>query len=293
MRSISVLLILFCYTGGAVAQSTDSAREAGVNRKGLNQAIIGSTVLYGGALAGLHQLWYKNSQRQSFRFFNDNREWKQVDKIGHFYSSFYLSYGISRGLQHYSVDERKADLIGSISGFAVLIPIEIFDGFSTAYGASSGDLIADAAGSFLYLSQKYLWNEVRIYPRFSFHTTRYPALRPELLGEGIEQLIKDYNGQTYWLTFDMDKFIRFPKWLDVSVGYGAEGMIYARDYQHAEVGFNEPYRQYYLSLDLDFSSVKTRSKAVKTLFFFARMIKVPFPAVEFSSRGVRAHALYF
>ena len=31
-----------------------------------------------------------------FDFFNDNGEWKQVDKIGHFYSTYYFSYGTSR-----------------------------------------------------------------------------------------------------------------------------------------------------------------------------------------------------
>jgi hypothetical protein len=115
-----------------------------------------------------------------------------------------------------------------------------------------------------------------------------------VLGDGLtSEILKDYNGQTYWLSVDMDKFIRFPKWLNLAAGYGAQGMIYARDRQNIEAGYRDPYRQYYLSLDFDLSAIKTRSKVVKTLIFVANMIKIPAPAIEFSSRGTRFHALHF
>ncbi|NJM25882.1 MAG: DUF2279 domain-containing protein, partial [Bacteroidia bacterium] len=110
----------------------------------------------------------------------------------------------------------------------MLVPVEIFDGFSDAYGASAGDLIADAAGPLLYLGQKALWQEVRIHPKFSFHQTRYAPMRPDLLGDNLtSEVLKDYNGQTYWLSVDVDKFIQFPRWLNIAVGYGAEEMITA------------------------------------------------------------------
>ncbi|HZB11587.1 MAG TPA: DUF2279 domain-containing protein, partial [Chryseolinea sp.] len=72
-----------------------------------------------------------------------------------------------------------------------------------------------------------------------------------------------------------------------------EGMIYARDYQNAEAGYAEPYRQYYLSIDFDLRAIRSRSKAVNTLLFFANMIKIPAPTVEFSKDGVKFKALYF
>src|SRR5688572_5286465 len=81
-----------------------------VNRKRLTTFVAGSGVAYGATLVGLNELWYKDSKRQSFQFFNDNAEWKQVDKIGHFYSSFYFSYGLSRALRWCNVKPRKADL---------------------------------------------------------------------------------------------------------------------------------------------------------------------------------------
>lgn len=276
----------------ASGQRSDTSHH--VNKKRLNSLIIGSTVAYGVTLAGLNELWYEDSPRQSFHFFNDNAEWKQVDKIGHFYSAYYLSYGASRALQWCNVKPKKSDLIGSLVGFGVMLPIEIMDGFSESYGASPGDLIANAACSAFYLGQALLWKEQRIIPRFSFHRTEYASMRPSVLGDGMPgEMFKDYNGQTYWLSVDMDKFIRFPKWLNFAVGYGAEGMVYARDEQNVEAGYPPAYRQYYLSIDLDLRAIKSRSKAINTLIFFASMIKIPAPTIEFSSKGTKVYAFYF
>lgn len=287
-----VLLFLFCAPFLAIGQATDSSSQ--VNKKRLRFLAIGSGVGYGVTLAGLNHLWYKDAERQSFRFFDDNAEWKQVDKLGHFYSSFYFSYASAKALRWCNVPPKRSDLIGALTGFAVLVPIEVMDGFSDAYGASTGDLIANAAGAAFYLGQTRLWNEVRIYPKFSFHRTNYAHLRPGTLGDNLaSELLKDYNGQTYWLSVDMDKFMRFPKWLNIAVGYGAQGMVYARDHQNIEQGFGDPYRQYYLSIDFDVTAIRTRSKVVSTLLFLVNMIKLPSPALEFSRHGTRVHAAAF
>jgi hypothetical protein len=175
----------------------------------------------------------------------------------------------------------------------VLLPVEVFDGFSAAYGASSGDLVANASGAAFFLGQQLLWKEVRLQPRFSFHRTPYAPLRPNVLGsDATSEILKDYNGQTYWLSADMDKFVRFPKWLNLAVGYGASGMIYARDGQNKASGY-DTYRQYYLALDFDFTAIRTRSKVLKTLIFVASCIKVPAPTLSLSRKKTSFHALYF
>jgi hypothetical protein len=274
----------------AAAQERDSLQ---INRKRLNTFIIGSAAGYGATLIGLHQLWYRDAEQQSFRFFNDNAEWKQVDKLGHFYSAFYFSYGTSAALRWCNVPVKKADVWGALTGFLVLVPIEVFDGFSEAYGASSGDLIADAAGPAFFIGQQMLWNEVRLIPKFSFRRTGYAALRPGVLGDGtISEILKDYNGQTHWLSADMDKFMAFPKWLNLAAGYGAQGMVYARDNQNRTAGYNA-YRQYYLSLDFDLTAIRTRSKMIKTLIFVASCIRLPAPAIEFSRKKLTFHPLHF
>ncbi len=187
-----ILVLLVCPLL-ATSQVPDSTYK--VNKKRLKAVTIGGTVAYGAALVGLSQLWYADSESQPFQFFNDNPEWKQVDKFGHFFSGFYLSYGASRALRWCNVKPKQSDLVGSLVGFGVMLPIEILDGYSEAYGASAGDLLANAAGAAFFLGQSRLWNEIRIYPKFSFHRTHYADLRPDVLGNDIiSEIFKDYNG---------------------------------------------------------------------------------------------------
>lgn len=290
-RSFLIPFILSCLfvTGSACAQHADSAA---INKKRLRTLAITSGAGYTVAIAGLHQLWYKDFARRDFHFFNDLPEWKQVDKAGHFFSAYYLGYGTSRALRWCQVPQRRSDLIAAATGMLALLPIEIFDGYSEAYGASAGDLVTNAAGAAFFLAQQRLWNEQRIIPRFSFHYTGYPAHRAEVLGEtNVSQVLKDYNGQTYWLSADMDKFTVFPAWLNVAIGYGAHEMVFARDSENQASGFNS-YRQFYLGLDPDLSAIRTRSKVLKTLIFIAGIIKIPAPAVEFSRGKVTFHAFY-
>lgn len=244
-------------------------------------------------MVGLNSIWYSQYDRQSFRFFNDAGEWKQMDKVGHFYSAFQMSSAGSRLFQWSGVSKKKSDRIGAITSFAIMSSIEVLDGFSAGYGASATDWIANAAGSGFYLGQSLLWNEVRLYPKYSFHRTSIAPERPGTLGAGlIEEMIKDYNGQTQWISVDMDKFMKFPKWLNLSLGYGAHDMRYARDSENESMGF-APYRQVYLGLDFDLTAIKSRSRVVNSLIYFANMVRLPAPALEFSQKKLKGHWLYF
>lgn len=290
-KALLTAVLFICI--GSLTPRSSFAQPDSVNRKRLTTVIVSSAVALPATYTGLYHLWYKNSPRQPFTFFNDNAEWKQVDKAGHFISSFYFSYASSRVLQWSKVPSRKSDLIGAAAGFLITAPIEIFDGYSAAYGASTGDLIADAAGPLFYIGQQRLWSEIRIYPKFSFHRTGYAALRPELLGDNLlSEIFKDYNGQTYWLSVDVDKFIKFPTWLNLAAGYGAEGMVYARDAENALNGYLS-YRQFYLSLDFDLTSIQTRSKFVKTVLFIANIVKLPAPALIISKKKAEFRGFYF
>ena len=53
------------------------------------------------------------------------------------------------------------------------------------------------------------------------------------------------------------------------------------------------YRQYYLSLDVDFTKIPTKSKLLKTTFGLLNMVKMPFPALEFSKNGIKGKGFYF
>lgn len=285
------ILLLFTIAPPSYSQPIDSVTT--INSTRLKTVIIGSTVAYTGIIIGLSSVWYSQYDKQEFQFFNDAGEWKQVDKVGHFYSAFQLSSIGSRTLQWSGVSKKKSDLTGSITSFAVMSSIEVLDGFSAGYGASASDLLANALGAGFYLGQQALWHETKIYPKFSFHSTEYAEQRPEALGSTLmEQMIKDYNGQTYWLSADVDKFVKFPRWLNLAVGYGAEDMLYANVVDNLNNGLN-PYRQFYLGIDFDLTAIKSRSKFLNSLIYVVNMIKLPAPTLEFSQGKVRAHFFYF
>ena len=292
LKTPALLLLLTVLFHQGASQDTLKS-DPSQDKKRLRTVLIGTSAGYTLSMAGLYELWYKDAGNQSFRFFNDNAEWKQVDKFGHFGSSFYLSYGAHKALRWSGVKNNKAEWIAPLAGFLILLPIEVFDGHSQAYGASVGDLTANAAGSLFFYGQQAIWDDIRIYPKFSFHPTSYADRRPDVLGDHvISQIFKDYNGQTYWFSFDMDKFAPVPEWLNIAVGYGAEDMVYARDRQNIEAGYH-PYRQYYFSLDPDLTAIKTRSKLLKTLIFLANIIKIPTPTLSYSRKGVKFHPLHF
>jgi hypothetical protein len=122
------------------------------------------------------------------------------------------------------------------------------------------------------------------------------------LGKNLgQQWVKDYNGQTYWLSANIKSFLhkesKFPAWLNLAIGYGAEGMTGASANSTFYNGVNIPafkrYRQFYLTADIDLSRIKTRSKALHFVLNALSFIKVPFPTLEFSNGKIIGHPLYF
>ena len=200
---------------------------------------------------------------------------------------------VGMDLVKWTGDSKKNQLIyGASLGFVFLTTVEVFDGFSKEWGFSTGDMLANASGTGLLIGQELLWKEQRIQLKYSFHTTKFANQNPNLLGTNLlEQSLKDYNGQTYWLSANIWSFTKksnFPKWLNIAFGYGAEEMLH---------GNNEPkdtrYRQFYLALDVDLSKIKTNSKILKSVFNTLNFIKIPAPTMSLSNGKLTFYSLYF
>lgn len=271
-----------------------------LNNQRRTTIVVSESVLAGGALVGLNQLWYADYPKSDFHFINDNADWLQMDKAGHVFSAYQLG-NFGKGALQWSGVSRKNQLIyGATLGFVFLSAVEVLDSYSEEWGASSGDLIANASGTALFVSQELLWNEQRIVPKFSFHTTHYAELRPEALGSSLnEQILKDYNGQTYWLSMNIHSFFKqseIPKWLNLAVGYGADGMIKGNEETLIDASYPDikRQRQYYLSLDVDLTKIKTKSHVLKSLFSVFNSIKVPAPTIEFTQDNqFKTYFVYF
>ena len=271
-----------------------------LNLKRQNTVVITESILATGTLIGLNEVWYANYPKSDFHFINDNSEWLQMDKAGHLFSSYHLGRFGAEMLQWSGTSKKNQVLYGAGLGFAFLTAVEVMDGYSAEWGASSGDIIANAAGTALYVSQELIWQEQRIIPKFSFHTTKYASFRPSVLGSSFsEQILKDYNGQTYWLSINLNSFAKdskIPKWLNVALGYGAEGMITGnKEDVLPNTAYNpKRFRQLYLSLDVDLKKIKTNSHFLKTVFSILNTVKIPAPTIEFVHfNDIKYHFIYF
>lgn len=268
------------------------------------RVIIASSVEvvgYGAMLYGLNQLWYADYPKSKFHFFNDNKEWLQMDKIGHAGSCYYFGRVGYEAIKWTGVKDRSAILWGGTTGFLYLTVIEALDGFSAEWGASPGDLIANTSGTLLFLSQQWFWNDQKIKPKFSFSPSPYAKYRPNLLGGSfIEQMLKDYNGQTYWLSFrPEDLFQKKVKWpiINLAIGYGADGMIGGNHNPEVYNGQVMPYfertRSLYLGLDINWDKIPTNRKWLKRTFMVLDMVKVPSPTLYLNQSNLHWKWIYF
>ena len=303
IKTIAIGISLFLCSLPILAQNTSTfwQKSDTLNSKRTKAVYITEAAAASIALIGLNQLWYADFERSPFHTVNDNGEWLQMDKAGHVISSYYIGKMGMNALDWAGQSKKNQLIYGATLGFAFLSAVEVLDGFSKEWGFSVGDLAANATGTGLLIGQELLWNEQRIQLKYSFHTTSYANRRPDLLGENfLEQTIKDYNGQTYWLSaniWSFNKKSKIPKWLNIAFGYGAEGMISANEDLFINTIFlpeQKRFRQYYISLDVDLTKIKTRSKLLKTVFSTINFIKIPAPTFEITSKGTsKFHFLYF
>lgn len=302
MKNRFILFLLFIFSTFSFSQSKLNSfltPSDTLNLKRRNTVFISESVVLGGALIGLNQLWYADYPKSSFHTVDDNNQWLQLDKVGHFYSTYHVGRAGAELLAWSGASQKEQLLYGSTLGFGFLTVVEVFDGYSQEWGFSWGDMLANASGTGLYIGQELLWEEQRIVPKFSFHQTRFANQRPETLGSSLnEQILKDYNGQTYWLSFNLHSFTKssfVPKWLNVAFGYGGTGMLFGDKSEAFENGvIQNPSREFYLSLDVDLTKIDTKSHFLKTIFSIFNTIKVPAPTLQMGDfNGVKGHIIYF
>ncbi len=291
-----------------VTSSNRLSKEVG-NRR-IRIVAAANIVGYSAAMVGLYQAWYKDYPQSSFHSFNDIKEWKQMDKLGHMYSAYAESKASMELWRYTGISRKKRIWLGGMSGAAYQTVIEVLDGFSAEWGWSWGDFAANIAGSGMLVAQELAWDEQSIQMKWSFHRKRYddPMLNSrsnELFGSSnIERILKDYNGQTYWLSVAPKSFFpksKFPAWLQVSVGTGAEGLFGGYENIATDKNGNITFsrtditrrRQWYLAPDIDLTKIKTNKKGIKVALQILNIFKFPTPSVEYSRGKFSWNWLHF
>lgn len=270
--------------------------------------VIGTSAAVGtfwlGSIIALKEVWYKDSWSGNFHTFNDANQWMQMDKAGHLFAGSFITNNVYHTFRWAGVDKKTSLILGAATSFGYLASFETLDGFSDEWGFSWSDLASNGIGVGWFTAQELLWDEQRIKLKFSAHLSPYAKYRPHVLGSTFsERILKDYNGQTYWLSVNPSIFMTssagFPKWLSIGLGYsvdqklrGVENTFYYSD-GNDYLQYFTARRQYLLSLDIDLTRIPIKKPWLKTLFKMMNHIKIPFPTVEFSKKGVGFHGIYF
>ena len=266
-----------------------------LDKKKRNILLISEITAYTLSLYTLNELWYADYPKSNFHFINDNSEWLQMDKFGHMSASYYSGVAGISAYKWTGMKRKNAIWYGGLTGSFFLTIIEYLDGKSAQWGASAGDLLANTTGSMLAISQELYWNEQRIQLKYSYSPSKWASANPAQLGENnVQRLLKDYNGQTYWVTFNIksifkERFDNFPEWFSLALGYSGDNMI--SPYQNPND--EQRKRQYIFSLDLDLNKIKTKNKLLNSVLHTFGFLKFPMPAIEWSNKSLHWHMIYY
>ena len=274
-------------------------KQDSIDSKKLIGVSIASAGFWASSIYLLNNVWYANSPRSSFHTFDDHLEWMQMDKVGHLFSAYQSANLLTHAFTWTGLEQRKAATIGSLATLAYLTSVEYLDGTNKAWGFSWSDQIANTLGTTLAWWKNQTSNSTAIYFKQSYSPSTYAGLRPSVLGKtNIERYLKDYNGQTYWLSFSANKLLGsdfVPKFLLLSLGYSCDSKLegHADEYIATNGIKYTAEREFLLSLDIDFNQIPFKRKWVKNLFSVFQLIKVPLPAIQLRGSTLSFKPIYF
>lgn len=319
--SILVLLLNFTFISSIFCQKslTEEKSELSffqksdtLNKRRLIPSITFSAVSYTGFSIGLYQAWYKNFDQEPFHFFDDRKEWRYMDKYGHFYTAYFQGVLCYKGAKWTGLSENNSILTGFIMGSLFQSTLEVMDGFSSKWGFSMADVGMNFAGSSSFVLQQKYWGEQRIH--FKMGNVVRPYNTGEVISESgltsttlekrseslfgssyAERFLKDYNSQVYWACVDVRKFApnsSFPKWLNIAIGFSA-GNLYGGHENRWEiegeifdVGLEYPrYSRFLIAPDINLSSIRTRSYFINGILDIMDVFHMPLPAIEINTLG--------
>ena len=314
----------------SMSSTFDEEDNTGFNK---SAAIVLGTeaAIITGVMYSLYTSWYAGSETGGFHFFNDNGEWLLMDKFGHANSCYNFANIGFEALTMTGMDEKHSIMYGAPLGITIMTLVEIFDGMSSNWGFSWGDMAANVLGTGLFIGQQALWHEQRMALKYSYHNSGCPKYnvsnpltmeRDYIMGEDwLDRLYEDYSGITIWLACDvkalfMDEHSNYPSWLGWAVGYGADGMTgeynnyrpdgkagtdgnWGRGWEDAPghltyMPNDARQRRLFIAPDIDISRIPCRNKTLKHVLRVLSAIKLPTPTLEYRpAGGLSWHWFYF
>ncbi len=239
-----------------------------------------------------HAWW--SGERQAFHYTEDYGSALQVDKFGHAFGAYMMSYVFSEAYLVSGFNVEDADFYGSITGCLYQTYVETEDGHAKAWGFSPSDWYFDALGSTYFLAQHYI-------PFLQNFTLKWQYVPSEWVGKPVisrqRTFVDDYNSSTFWLSVNVHNLLDgkvkelWPAWLNLAVGYGGDKIDFTPDPTGPPDQLSQ--RRYILGLDVCFEQIIPRNGALWNWWLQTfRYIKFPGPAIEFSPGGTKLYVLY-
>lgn len=270
------LLILMLYIQIAFAQDSllykNDESSPFYSRKNLSIAFLSGA--YASTLVSGYYMWWRDGQRRfSFYSSKEGEGWlndpysKGIDKIGHFYTSYFF-YKLSKNLLiwgGYPEDDSK--LHAAIMSLGIGLVIEVGDGFSR-FGFDYQDLVFNTIG----LGYGYLQDVLPVLQNFNFKWSYIPTHDFHF----PPNLTSTYEAHIYWLTVDVHNLFQntfmnfYPEYLQLGIGYSVSD-----DYKR---------REYLIGLDFNLDKIfSTNNQDWKLIIDTANMLHYPAPGVKFQS----------
>lgn len=297
----SALALLVASSFSGRASDSLHVRASGIN---LLQTATGF-----GSITGLYFAWYARYPAQPFTLINDWPGWLQVDKAGHAMTTYTISLQCYDALRWAGRSEEAAMHQAFWPAVGFQCAFEVMDGFSRGWGFSVTDVGANLAGAMAFASQQKAWHEQRFYSKISFSPSPIfdgnnleVARAKALYGSSVfSQWLKDYNGQTYWLSANVWSLVGkppwLPRWINACAGYSAEGLLGANSNEWLVDGklyrsSLKRQRQWVFSLDVDLRRAKLPVWA-RWLRPLSTTVKIPFPAAVLADGKWTFSPVYF
>lgn len=295
--------VLLLLVSGTALKSTAQNRffkpADSLDKKRLTFTSAAIGTVWAGSIIGLSSVWYKEYEKAPFHSFDDSKEWLQMDKAGHVFTAYHLSDKVFKLYRWTGLDRKKSAWIGAGVGWGYQFSFELLDARSSGWGFSWSDMGANTLGSGLFLAQELIWQEQFLKLKFSYSPSPYAQYRPAVLGStASERLLKDYNGQTYWLSFAPGAAFpesHLPPWIALSAGYSANAKLVGHENTYQSPGGQvfTAQREFILSLDVDVTKLPIKKRWLKKALSPFNVIKIPFPAVVWRGSTLYGRWLYF
>ncbi len=282
LRSYLVALLLMCISAGRAQDSLSVTDGFSVKPEFTGRKIVATSAI-GGLMAlsiyWSYDSWWRNAGG-GFRFISQN--WLNgyssgIDKIGHFYTSYFYFHLFRNVMMWGGYEPSTADwwALGGSAGFALIV--EMGDGLTPEYGFDYQDLVFNLGG----VGYGFLQSRVPFLKDFNFKWSYVPS-------DGYRfpiRLVEHYDDHTYWLSCNVNNLLPssiepyWPDWLNVAVGMGVDDKWTKREFVF---GFD-------LNLQALFN---TKNEDLLLLEKTVDMFHIPGPAIKFTERKEPRYYLF-